>query len=85
VTKKLPPNAGKGRKPGVPNKLTRTLKEMIEQAVEAEGGVDYLRWAARKEPAAFLALLGKTLPRELTGPNGGPIQVQPVLNVSIAK
>lgn len=54
-----------GRVKGVQNKITRTLKEMIEQALEKEGGVDYLCWAAREEPAAFLSLLGKTLPKDV--------------------
>jgi hypothetical protein len=38
---------------------------MLLQALEEEGGVEYLRSAARKQPAAFLSLLGKLLPAEI--------------------
>ena len=38
---------------------------MLRQALEEEGGVEYLRWAARKKPAAFLSLLGRLLPAEI--------------------
>ena len=51
-----------GRKPGVPNQLTRELRDLIRHALEAEGGVEYLRWAARNQPTAFLSLLGRLIP-----------------------
>lgn len=54
-----------GRKKGTPNKLTAALKAMVARALEREGGVEYLREIAREDPAAFLALLGKILPREV--------------------
>ena len=60
-----PPNAGKGRVKGTPNKVTRELKVMIEVALENAGGVEYLQKVAKKNPAAFLALVGKLLPRDL--------------------
>ena len=64
---KLPPNAGKGRVKGVPNKVTRELKEMISEALEGAGGVDYLIAKADTHPAAFLALVGRILPLQVTG------------------
>ncbi len=51
-----------GRKRGTPNKITRSLKETILGALEAEGGVDYLRTVARDSPTVFCALLAKVLP-----------------------
>ena len=51
-----------GRQKGTPNKMTRTLKETILGALEAEGGVDYLRAVARDNPTVFCALLAKVLP-----------------------
>lgn len=54
-----------GRQKGTPNKITTKLKDMIDGALDELGGITYLKWAARQEPAAFLALLGKTLPRDL--------------------
>ena len=75
ATKKKPPNAGVGRKKGVPNKTTKALKEMILTALEKSergGGVAYLTRQANENPVAFMTLLGKVLPMtvEGTGDNG---------------
>lgn len=67
--------SGQGRPKGTPNKTTAALKEMILQALDAEGGVDYLRWASREQPASFLTLLGKVLPTQVAGENGGPLTI----------
>lgn len=74
---KRPPNAGKGRPPGIPNKTTGALKEMILGALAAAGGQAYLE-ARAKDPRtqqAFLGLVGKVLPMTVTGPEGGPLKV----------
>jgi len=60
----LPPNAGKGRPRGATNTMTRSLREMILGALDDAGGQDYLTEQAHKNPAAFMALLGRVLPRE---------------------
>lgn len=65
AAKRKPPAAGMGRKKGVPNKITRDVREMIHGALQAAGGQDYLTEQARENPAAFLALVGKTLPKEV--------------------
>jgi hypothetical protein len=54
-----------GRQKGTPNKITLDLKEMIEGALQAAGGCEYLTAQAKKHPAAFMALLGKILPRDI--------------------
>jgi hypothetical protein len=38
------------------------------------GGVKYLKESAKSNPAAFMALVGKVLPLQVTGANGGPIE-----------
>jgi hypothetical protein len=68
-------NAGKGRPKGVPNKLNKQLKEMILGALDTAGGEDYLVTQSRENPTAFLTLIGKVLPLQLTGENGGAIVV----------
>lgn len=63
--RRKPPAAGKGRPKGATNKLTRTIKEAIEQAFDKVGGADYLATMAVQEPVAFMTLLGKVLPTQL--------------------
>jgi len=53
---------GPGRPKGIPNKTTRAVKEMLLEALEKAGGVKYLVKQAAENPAAFMSLLGKTIP-----------------------
>lgn len=66
-----------GSRKGVPNKATAELKDMIRQALDRAGGVDYLTKRANdpKTSVAFLSLLGKVLPMTVTGEGGGPVQI----------
>lgn len=66
-------NAGKGRVKGTPNKLTKTVKEMILAALDKAGGTDYLAVQADENPAAFMALVGKVLPLQISGDPDNPI------------
>ena len=81
VTKSVrkPPAKGGSRK-GVPNKNTAQIKEMILEALNNAGGVDYLERRANdpKTAAAFLGLIGKVLPMQLVGPGDGPIKFQAI-------
>jgi len=78
---KRPQPKGGSRK-GIPNKVTAELKDMIRQALERNGGVEYLARQAEENPVAFMSLLGKTLPKELTGKDGGPIEGSVTVRVS---
>lgn len=62
-----------GRIKGTPNKLTKDLKEMILGALDEAGGQNYLLEQSRKNPAAFLTLLGKVLPTTLAGDAQAPL------------
>lgn len=64
-----------GRPKGIPNKLTIEVKQMILDALDGAGGVEYLIDKAKSHPAAFLSLVGKVLPLQVTGENGGAITV----------
>lgn len=77
TSKVLPPAAGKGRKKGVPNKVTAEIKDMVLQALDGAGGVSYLIERAHdpKTASAFLTLVGKVLPMQVTGQNGGALQL----------
>ena len=67
TAKRLPPNAGKGRKKGVPNKIPASVKEMILCALDAVGGQRYLEEQAKQNPQAFMSLLGRIIPSEING------------------
>lgn len=68
-----------GSRKGVPNKTTALLKDAILQAAEQAGGKDglvgYLKTQASANPQSFLPLLGKVLPMQITGEDGGPIKI----------
>lgn len=70
-----PPNAGKGRPKGVPNKTNKALKDMILGALEKAGGESYLQRQADDNPTAFLSLIGRVLPTELKNQVEGSIQI----------
>lgn len=64
-----PPAKGGSRK-GKPNKVTAQLKEMILEALDNAGGVEYLERKANdpRTAPAFLSLIGKVLPMTIQGP-----------------
>lgn len=63
------PKSG-GRKKGVPNKQTKLIKDMITEALDQAGGVEYLVGVAKDNPTAFCTLIGKVLPMNLTSEDG---------------
>jgi hypothetical protein len=71
---------GPGRPKGVPNKSTTLLKDAILAAATKAGDkgglVGYLTDQAKENPQSFLPLLGKVLPMQLTGEDGGAIQIE---------
>lgn len=82
--RKLPPNAGKGRVKGVPNKATKAAREAIAAFVDAnaEKLQEWLDAMAEESPKdafnAFLALVEYHVPKlarvEHTGEDGGPVE-----------
>ena len=76
--KRKPPAAGKGRVKGSVNKNTGAIKDMILTALSDAGGSDYLLARANdpKTASAFLGLVGKVLPMQVTGADGNPLNIQ---------
>jgi hypothetical protein len=78
---------GAGRKPGIPNKLTGELKEMILEAANRAGGaggtVQYLQTQAAANPTAFMSLLGRVLPMTVGGDKDNPINVRQTIEINI--
>jgi len=80
-----PPNAGKGRVKGVPNRTTALLKDAILRAADNAGGPDglvgYLTSQAQLNPGPFMSLLGKVLPMQVTGDPSNPVGITIVTGV----
>ena len=70
--------AGPGRPKGLPNKTTKALKDMILAALDGAGGVEYLMERAQdpRTASAFLTLVGKVLPMQVTGADDGPLDAK---------
>lgn len=77
------PKTGGGRRTGIPNKNTAAIKDMILKALEMVGGEKYLATQAKETPAAFLSLLGKIMPLQVTGAGGGPVKFERIERVII--
>lgn len=71
-----------GRQKGTPNKVTGNVREMVLRALDKAGGEEYLLQQAKDNPNAFMALVGKVLPTQITGPNDGPIKSEVSYDVS---
>lgn len=84
ATGKVPNRVGKkenltgGSRKGIPNKTTGVIKDMILTALSDAGGSDYLLERANdpKTASAFLGLVGKVLPMQVTGADGNQLNIQ---------
>lgn len=56
-----------GRPKGTQNKTTQTVKEAVIAAFDEVGGASYLVEIAHTQPKAFLSLLGRVIPTEVSG------------------
>ena len=69
-----PPNAGKGRKKGSANKLTKSAREAFALAFEEAGGAAGLTAWAQENRTEFYKLYARLIPVEHVGEGGeGPI------------
>jgi len=77
-------NMGKGRKKGVPNKVTAAAKSVIAEAAEKLGGVERLVAWAKEDPENegkfWSSIYPKLIPVQVTGEDGAPIQYEQVQN-----
>lgn len=56
----------RGRPKGSPNRCAKTVKEMILGALDELGGQTWLVEKAKAEPKAFMTLLSRLLPLQMT-------------------
>jgi len=74
--------AGPGRPKGLPNKATTAIKDMIISALDQahpEGGAAYLVQQSKDNPTAFMGLVGKVLPMQVTGSGEGGEHIHEVV------
>src|SRR4051812_10326292 len=55
-----------GSRKGKPNKVTADLKAMIQGALHAKGGQKWIEKQMNENPVAFMGLIGKLLPKDVT-------------------
>ena len=65
---------GAGRPRGSLDKGSRLIREMVAEALDEAGGVAYLAAKAETHPAGFMSLLGRVLPIQVTGEDGGAVK-----------
>ena len=67
-----------GKPKGAVSKNTAAIKDMILSALDGAGGVGYLIDRANdpKTASAFLGLVGKVLPMQVTGADGDAINIR---------
>ncbi len=70
-----------GRPRGAKNKMTVAISDMLQQALERVGGVDYLVEQAKANPGVFLSLVGRLLPLQVTGKDGQALISAPVQHI----
>jgi len=75
---------GAGRPKGSLDKGNAMLREMIVEALDRVGGVTYLEEKTKSHPQAFMGLLGKVMPMQLTGEGGGAIQISSI-NIKLVR
>src|SRR5215470_6848354 len=68
---------GSGSRKGRPNKISADVKAAILAAFDKVGGEAYLARQAEENPIAFMSLLAKVLPLQVSGTgNEGEIVIQ---------
>lgn len=71
-----------GRVKGTPNKLTADVKNMVLAALDKVGGIQYLEDQARANPTAFMTLVGKVLPLQISNADDKPFRTTSELSQS---
>lgn len=63
--------AGKGRKKGVPNKITTAFKTSVLEAFHALGGTNGLVNWGKRNPTEFYKIAARLIPHEVIGAGAG--------------
>lgn len=74
ISKRGGSRPGAGRPKGSLDKGNALIREMVAEALGQVGGVDYLARVAESHPGPFLSLVGRVIPVQVTGEDGGAVQ-----------
>lgn len=64
-----------GRKAGAPNKATGEIKDMLRQALDESGGVEYFKKQAIENPVSFNTLIAKIIPADVNNTMKGSLVI----------
>ena len=64
-----------GRKKGSINKATAEIKDMLRQALDESGGVEYFKAQARENPVSFNTLIAKIIPADVNAKINGKMTI----------
>lgn len=67
-----------GRQKGTPNKATAEIKDMLRQALDEVGGIDYFVKQAQENPVSFNTLIAKIIPADLNAKLTGNLTIKVV-------
>ena len=60
---------------GRPNKVTKGIKDAILASFEKVGGEEYLVEQALQNPTAYMALIGKIIPKDINASIDGELNI----------
>jgi hypothetical protein len=67
-----------GRQKGTPNKATAEIRDMLRQALDESGGVEYFVKQAKENPVSFNTLIAKIIPADINAKLTGNITIKVV-------
>jgi hypothetical protein len=73
--------SGAGRPKGAVSQETADIKAMVVGALQSVGGEQYLAERARDQPVAFMNLVGRVLPHQISGDGTGAVTIQLITGV----
>ena len=69
------PGPGPGRPKGSVNSDVKEIRDMIRQSLEMVGGTEYLATQAIENPVAYMGLIGKIIPKEVSATVKGEVKI----------
>lgn len=64
-----------GRPKGSTNHQSKIIKEMLFEALDRAGGAEYLYNQSQTNPTAFMTMLGKVMPTQISGDDENPLTI----------